>query len=309
MKEYIGIDIGGTKCAVIRGNEDGKILDKRRFSTQNRKETLEQIFSCVRQLWTESVVSIGVSCGGPLDQEKGLILSPPNLPGWDAVPITGMLRETFGVPAWLENDADACAVAEWRFGAGQGCSNMIFLTFGTGLGAGLILHGQLYRGSCGMAGEAGHIRLFSEGHIGYGKAGSYEGYCSGGGIAQYGLGSAEEVARRAKTGDSEALAVWRNTGRHLGRLLALLVDLLNPERIVIGSIYARAKELMEEEMRNVLREEALEKSLAACRILPAELGEALGDTAALCVAMHIHKSMRESGGRHGRSYCIDEGDC
>lgn len=288
MREYIGIDIGGTKCAVVRGNEEGCVLEKLRFPTQDREETLEQIFSGVRKLQTERTAAVGVSCGGPLDQEKGLILSPPNLPGWDKIPITDMLREAFGIPAWLENDADACAVAEWRFGAGRGCSNMIFLTFGTGLGAGLIFNGRLYPGSCGMAGEAGHIRLFPEGHTGYGKAGSYEGYCSGGGIAQYGLGTAKELAERAKTGDKQALEVWADTGRHLGRLLSLLIDLLNPERIVIGSIYARAGAFMQEEMQRVLSEETLEQSLAVCRILPAALGEALGDVAALSVAMHIH---------------------
>lgn len=306
MKEYIGIDIGGTKCAVVRGNEEGTILEKQQFPTRDRDQTLKQIFSTVEKLWTGQITAMGVSCGGPLDREKGLILSPPNLPGWDAVPITRMLSEAFKVPAWLENDADACAVAEWRFGAGKGCSNMIFLTFGTGLGAGLILNGQLYSGSCGMAGEAGHLRLFPQNpaeyppecsrgeysrkdysHIGYGKTGSYEGYCSGGGIAQYGLGSARELAERAKKGDKTALAVWADTGKYLGRLLSLLIDLLNPERIVIGSIYVRAGEFMQEEMLRVLREETLEKSLAACRILPAELGESLGDIAALSVAMHI----------------------
>lgn len=289
MKEYMGIDIGGTKCAVIRGNEEGKILEKQLFSTGSKDETIKEIFSNVHRLWTEEVISIGVSCGGPLDSRSGRILSPPNLPGWDDVPITRMLRETFHVPAWLQNDADACALAEWRFGAGKGCSHMIFLTFGTGLGAGLIFNGKLYTGSCGMAGEAGHLRLFPQGHTGYGKAGSYEGYCSGGGIAQYGKGSAKELALRAAAGDPEALAVWSDTGKYLGRLLSLLIDLLNPERIIIGSIYARAGQFMEEEMQKVLREETLEKNLAACQILPAKLQEALGDIAALSVAMRIHE--------------------
>lgn len=285
MKEYIGIDIGGTKCSVVRGDEQGNLLDKRHFPTQDCDTALKQIISSVRALWTRQIMAIGVSCGGPLDQKKGIILSPPNLPGWDKIPITQILYDTFGVPGFLQNDADACALAEWRFGAGKGCSNMIFLTFGTGLGAGLILNGKLYPGSCGMAGEAGHLRLFSHGHIGYGKSGSYEGYCSGGGIAQYGLGSAKELADRAEAGDKKALAIWADTGRYLGNLLSILIDLLNPERIVIGSIYARSGQLMKEEMYRVLREETLEQSLAACQILPARLGDAIGDIAALSVAM------------------------
>ena len=119
-------------------------------------------------LRSQQTAAVGISCGGPLDSKKGLILSPPNLPGWDNVPVTKLLSEALQVPAFLQNDADACAIAEWRFGAGQGCENMVFLTFGTGLGAGLILNGKLYQGASGMAGEVGHLRLFDNGHIGYG---------------------------------------------------------------------------------------------------------------------------------------------
>ena len=284
---YIGIDIGGTKCSVVYGNDRAEILEKRRFQTASFGETTDWILESVSTFMENDVEAIGISCGGPLDSQKGVILGPPNLPGWDEVPICGLLEERFKVPAYLENDADACAVAEWRFGAGQGCRSMVFLTFGTGLGAGLILDGRLYRGAAGMAGEVGHIRLFKEGHVGYGKAGSYEGYCSGGGIAQYGLGSAAHLARLAAEGDEAAAAIWQQTGRHLGRLLALLIDLLDPERIVIGSIFVRAGRFMEEAMYQALEEEALEASRRACTILPAGLGESLGDIAALCVAMRI----------------------
>lgn len=287
MEGYIGIDIGGTKCAVVRGDEKGQIVEKVRFATLGKEETIKKLIETVRQLWSGQIRAIGVSCGGPLDSERGIILGPPNLPGWDEVPIVELLREAFQVPVYLENDADACAVAEWRFGAGEGCPNMVFLTFGTGLGAGLILNGRLYRGAAGMAGEVGHIRLLKEGHIGYGKAGSYEGYCSGGGIAQYGLGSAACLARLAAEGDAAAIGIWQQTGRYLGRLLALLIDLLDPDRIGIGSIYVRAGAFMEETMYQVLEEEALAASRRACTILPAGLKEALGDMAALCVAMGI----------------------
>ena len=146
----------------------------------------------------------------------------------------------------------ACAVAEWKFGAGKGTENMIFLTFGTGIGAGLILNGRLYEGSTGMAGETGHLRLFETGHIGHGKAGSFEGYVSGGGIAQYGKGTAKELGKRAAEGDPEALALWNEIGENLGKLLAILIDLFNPEAIVIGSIYARAGEYMKAGMEAVI---------------------------------------------------------
>lgn len=285
MKEYIGIDIGGTKCAVVRGNEAGQILEKKRFLTTDRDETLQTLFQHVETMMTARTRAVGVSCGGPLDAGRGLILGPPNLPGWDRVAITEMLTARFQIPAFLQNDADACAMAEWKFGAGKGTRNMIFLTFGTGLGAGLILDGRLYRGACGMDGEVGHVRLFDGGHVGYQKAGSFEGYCSGGGIAQYGLGTAEELAKKGADGDEAALRIWEATGANLGRLLALLQDILNPEMIVIGSIYARAGHLMEPAMRRILEQEALAPNRTVCRIVPAALGEQLGDVAALSVAM------------------------
>lgn len=137
--------------------------------------------------------SVGISCGGPLDPVRGIIQSPPNLPGWCDVPITEIVRAKTGVPVFLQNDANACALAEWRFGAGRGTQNMVFLTFGTGLGAGIIVNGGILNGASGMAGECGHVRLASDGPVGYGKAGSFEGFCSGGGLARQGREAAEKA--------------------------------------------------------------------------------------------------------------------
>lgn len=280
---YIGIDIGGTKCAVTRGSGT-RIDEKIRFDTTGRDETLARIFDATAQLMTHDVTAVGVSCGGPLDAKRGVILSPPNLPDWDDVHITEMLRNRFGVSAYLCNDADACALAEWRYGAGVGTDSMIFLTFGTGIGAGLILGGRLYSGACGMAGEIGHVSLYEDGHIGYNKRGSVEGYCSGGGIAQYGKGSARELGVRAEKGDAEAVSIYERVGSDLGKALAILVDILNPEAVVIGSIYVRSREFIEPSMRRSLEKYALAQSVRAVKIVPAALGESLGDTAALCVA-------------------------
>ena len=280
---YIGIDIGGTKCAVTRGSGT-RIDEKIRFDTTGRDETLARIFDATAQLMTHDVTAVGVSCGGPLDAKRGVILSPPNLSDWDDVHITERLQNRFGIGAYLCNDADACALAEWRYGAGTGTDSMIFLTFGTGIGAGLILGGRLYSGACGMAGEIGHVSLYEDGHIGYNKRGSVEGYCSGGGIAQYGKGSARELGVRAEAGDAEAVSIYERVGYDLGKTLAILVDILNPEVVVIGSIYVRSREFIEPSMRRSLEKYALAQSVAAVRIVPAALGESLGDCAALCVA-------------------------
>ena len=178
---FVGIDIGGTKCAVLKGV--GKnIVFKKAFPTTDRESTLNKIFELVAM--QGDFDAIGISCGGPLDEKTGVILCPPNLPDWINVPIVKMLEERFNKPAYLLNDANACALAEWRYGAGAGSQNMAFLTFGTGLGAGLVINGRLYSGTNGNAGEVGHIRLAKKGEIGFGKYGSFEGFCSGGGITR-----------------------------------------------------------------------------------------------------------------------------
>ena len=294
MEKYLGFDIGGTKCAVVLGDAQGTVLKKLRFDTTDYASTLAGLLSAGEELFEEDVVALGVSCGGPLDSKKGLILSPPNLPGWDEVPIVSILEDKFHRPAFLKNDADACAIAEWKWGNAKGCDNAIFLTFGTGMGAGLILGGRPYSGACDMAGEVGHIRLYDTGNIGYGKAGSFEGCCSGGGIAQYQMGSAKELAEAARNGDKEALALWKKIGQDLGKGLAVLIDILNPDVIVIGSIFTRARDLLTEGMNEVLEKECLSYSLNAVKILPAGLGEAIGDMAALSVA---HNGYTSRGGK------------
>ena len=165
---YAGLDIGGTKCAVLLGrvkNEDGSIevlsRDAIPTNTQNGPyaalESFDQFLAPMMK--AHEIAAIGISCGGPLSSKQGIIMSPPNLPGWDNVPIVSYLEQKYGVPAKLQNDANACAVAEWKFGAGRGTQSMAFCTMGTGFGAGLIIDGRLYAGINDLAGEVGHIRL------------------------------------------------------------------------------------------------------------------------------------------------------
>jgi glucokinase len=316
-----GIDIGGTKCTVMLGETDlqnkptviGKtILQTREYPDPigmiGRMETeLDRLLS-LHHVEFSSLKSIGISCGGPLDSTSGIILSPPNLPGWDEVPIAKLLNRKYGIPVAIQNDANACALAEWKYGAGQGTKNMVFITFGTGLGAGLILNGKLYSGTNDNAGEIGHIRLAETGPVGYGKAGSFEGFCSGGGLAQLASALAREklqsggkvgyctslselpsitaqtVARYAEEGDATALEVYHLSGTYLGKGLSVLIDILNPELIVIGSIYERAGKLLKNAMLEVIKKEALSISAKVCKIVPAQLGDSLGEFAALSVA-------------------------
>lgn len=320
MRKLLGIDIGGTKTAVIYACEkDGstiEIVDKSQFKTTKLKETINGIFFHLDEvinrngLKTDEVSAIGISCGGPLDSERGIVMSPPNLPDWDNIPIVEMVKKRYPLPCAIQNDANACAVAEWKFGAGVGTKNMIFLTFGTGLGAGLILNGKLYSGTNDNAGEVGHIRLSKFGPVGFGKQGSFEGFASGGGIAQmakamlieeYQRGknvnwcayedinqvTAQTVAEQAYKNDKLANKIIKTSATYLGRGLSLLIDILNPECIVIGSIYARNLELFYPIVEKILKEETLNNSLEVCQIKPALLGDNIGDYAAVSIASSL----------------------
>ena len=321
MKDrFIGLDIGGTKCAVLLAALDQgiQILDKIRFDTLTEKGfsyAYEKLCRSMEEILDRNgldfsrIRAVGVSCGGPLDSRRGLILSPPNLPGWENIPLAQMLLERYGVPAFIQNDANACALVEWKLGAGRGTGNMIFLTMGTGMGAGVIAEGKLLLGHTGMGGEVGHLRLMENGPVGFHKAGSFEGFASGGGIGRQAVeltramirkgevpawardGHPEEeitaklMADYAKAGDQDAIRFYESIGRMLGRGLSLLVDAFNPERIVIGSIFVRCEELLRPAMEEELRKEAIPYSLEGLSVVPAQTGEALGDLASVMVAL------------------------
>ena len=309
----IGFDIGGTKCAVSVGYEvDGVLHIKKKETiptdlTASPYVMIERMCTIAERL-TDDMSLIGISCGGPLNSRQGVILSPPNLPGWDNVEIVDFLQKRYHGKVGLQNDANACALAEWKYGAGKGVDNMIFLTFGSGFGAGLILNGKLYTGASDMAGEVGHIRLNDYGPIGYGKAGSLEGFCSGNGLAQLGkmyaqaqfqIGkkvsfcanmnqlssvTAKSIAEAADQGNEDALSVYNLCGKQLGKGLSILIDILNPDLIVIGSIYQRSEHLLKNAMQKAIKKESLPYAESVCRIVPALLKENIGDYAALSVA-------------------------
>ena len=318
MRYSLGFDIGGTKCAAVLGQgeiparHEDLIIDKIAFPTRVERgwrAVVDELIASAEALLARNGVShgdligVGISCGGPLDSRTGTVHCPPNLPDWDNVPLKAIMEERFGVKTVLQNDANACAVAEWKFGAGRGYDNLIFLTFGTGMGAGLILNGQLYSGANDNAGEVGHIRLAEDGPEGYGKRGSFEGFCSGGGIAKLAAQMVDEakqngeptvlagqeltaktVAIAAKNGDAVAKRIYDACASKLGLGLSILIDIINPEAIVIGSIYSRDKGLFDEIIHDIIAKEALPLSAQACNILPAGLGDSIGDYAALGLA-------------------------
>ncbi len=314
---YLGIDIGGTKCAIVVGDEKCNIIERATFKTGRDTEPqiiIDKIIELSKELKTkhgqDNFISIGISCGGPLDSRLGIIMSPPNLPLWDNIEIVNILEKRLGLKTYIQNDANACALAEWKFGSGKGTSNMVFLTFGTGLGAGLILNGKLYEGTNGMAGEVGHIRLTDNGPIGFNKEGSFEGYCSGGGIKNlsqivikekwnnnqsvsfckdendFEKLTAKYVFQQAKDGDSIAKEIVDICAINLGKGLSIIIDMLNPECIVIGSIYTRDEPLLRDKAIEIIKQEAISQSAQVCSIKPASLDEKIGDYACLSVAIN-----------------------
>jgi glucokinase len=312
----LGIDIGGTKSAAVLGRADGTIVARSEEPTQAQagpQAILARLIAMARELLQQQQIppqtlcGIGISCGGPLDTKTGIVYAPPNLPGWEAVPVRAIFEEAFpGVRVALDNDANATALAEWRYGAGRGTQNMVFLTMGTGIGGGLILDGRLYRGANDLAGEVGHQTILINGPLcRCGKRGCLEALASGPAVARlaqeslhYGRGkrlieaaggkpaqiTAKHVIDTAKEGDPFCRNILSEVGTYMGIGLANLIQILNPERIVLGTLAVHADELLLEPIRKAVDEYAWERSRNACTIVAAELGDSAQDLAAIVLA-------------------------
>jgi glucokinase len=300
----LGLDIGGTKTAALLGDSAGRVLARRAFATPLHlapEAQVELIVGEARALCAEQGVqairAVGVSIGGPLDSEAGVILGPPHLPGWDEVPLRAMLEDRLGAPVYVEHDARAGAIAEWRFGAGRAGSpggDLIFLTMGTGLGAGIISGGRVLHHRSRRSAEAGHWRVAADGPLIFGKRGAWESFCSGAGMAalaamrfpaRFSSTPLVELARLARAGDAEALAVFDESAERLGQGIALLCDLFAPDLVVLGALGVRLGDLLIPGARLAIDAEALPHVAAGVRVVPAELGEQIGDVAALCAAL------------------------
>lgn len=301
MALLLGIDIGGTKSAAIIGDEDGTVLARVAALTPQTSfpDAYAVLVNLIRDVCREYGVSlaglaaVGVSCGGPLDSRTGIVYAPPNLPHWVDVPLKAMLESELGLPVVLENDANATALAEHRWGAGQGCRDMAFLTMGTGIGAGLILDGALYRGRRDLAGEIGHATIYPDGPLCLcGKRGCLEAIASGTSIGRMGRErfgeaglTAHDVCARARLGDLIALSVIADAALAMGIGLANLLQTLNLERIVLGTLAVHAADLLLEPIRAATKAYCWPRVWDGVSIVPAALGDAAQDKAALAVAL------------------------
>ena len=304
----LGLDVGGTKTACVEGSADAQILQRIEWPTQAERpfdavfpQLVEQIRTVIAKANREdrNPIAISVSIGGPLRIEEGFLINPPHLPGWENTPLKARLMEAFpALPVFVEHDGNAGALAEFHFGVGRGrqdLRHMIFLTIGTGLGGGFIVNGQILRGASDTAGEVGHWRLAEDGPLGFGKRGSWESFASGAGLVQL---AAEMFPSRwtqqspiaslvtaMVENDREALRVAEAAGQWMGRGLALLIDALNPQIIVFGSLGVVLGERIFAPARKVIDAEALPMAAAACELLPSALGKQIGDVAALMAAL------------------------
>ena len=259
------------------------------------------------ELKRENISGIGVSCGGPLDTKTGVVYSPPNLPGWDAFPLKESIEAEFHVPTIIENDANASALAEWRFGGGRGYNYVLYMTMSTGIGGGIVANGQIYHGANDSAGEVGHQILLPDGPLcGCGQRGCLEALCSGPAIArraqevireqpntailkladgEIAQVKSEHVLEAARTGDSLAMSLMEETGYYMGWGIANLVNILNPEIVLIGTIAVAAGDLLLDPIRRTVADMAMQRPAEAVKIMPADLGDAVGDLAAISLVM------------------------
>jgi len=307
-QSLIGLDIGGTKTACVEGTHEAQILRRIEMPTQAARpfdETFPTLIEAVREIRAgareagREIIALSVSIGGPLRIDEGVLIDPPHLPGWHGIRLKDRLAKAFpDLPVRIEHDGNAGALAEFHFGAGRlrpGTRHLIFLTFGTGLGAGIIIDGRVLHGASDTAGEIGHWRLSRDGPEGFGKRGSWEGFAAGRGLvqlaarmfpAQWSERTPIRMLVEAMLRDEpDALAVAAAAGRRMGQGLALLIDALNPQLIVLGSLAVVLGERVLKSAREVVTLEALPQAAAACAIVPATLGARIGDVAALMAAL------------------------
>lgn len=297
---YLGIDIGGTKSILALADDEGCIIAQTRISTpreQGPAAVLAEIERSVRGLLThhesritDRITSVGIGCGGPLDPQRGVILTVPNLPGWENLPLTDYFTKAFHAPAYLDNDVNLAALAEARKGAGAGVDHLAYFNIGTGTGGGIVIGGRLYRG-CGNAGEFGHQIIAPDGPPCLcGKHGCLESLASGTSIARRAKesgfqGTAEQVAQAARKGDAIARRIMNETAEYLGLGVANVVNILNPRMVIMGGGVMKAADLLLEGIRNTVDERAMTQLANDVQIVLGVLGDQAGITGAVLLAM------------------------
>ena len=307
MGKRIGIDVGGTNVKIALVDDKGKIIYSNSVPTYAQmgyEYTVNNIKQAIRDLMKETntkpsdIQGIGFDFPGQVDYKTGVVKLAPNIPGWVNVPIAKMIEDEFHIPTRIDNDVRCAALGELKFGAGKGCENFVCITVGTGIGSGLVINGKLVRGAANAAGEIGHIKLqMQDGPIcGCGDTGCLEAFASGPSIvamAQEYLKSGKStkfremagvdgeitpyiVAKAAEAGDPVAKRIFEKTGYYIGMGLVSVINLLNPEKVIIGGGVAEAGDLLLEPIRKTIKARAMVIAGSSVEIVPAELGNSAG---------------------------------
>ena len=279
----IGVDLGGTKILAGVVDDRGQVERRREYPTPtaSQDELLAGLDAAIEELLTDDITALGFGLPSPIDQKAGRALQAVNIPLDESVDFRGRMRERFGLPVGIENDANAAAYAEFRFGAAREVETMVMLTLGTGCGGGAVVDGKLFRGWA----EFGHMVIVHDGIPCQGTCtgrGHLEPYVTG--VAASKLAQAEfgpavdahRLVRLANEGEQRAIEILDGIGRHLGSGIGTLVNIFNPELVVIGGGFAAAGDLVLEPAREVMRREALAHAGDRIPIVRAELGTAAG---------------------------------
>lgn len=297
----LAFDVGGTKLAV--GVVDGSgvvhsFLVEPTHAARGPEQGLQRLLELGRRAVAESgsgwpeIGAVGICAGGPLDAARGVLVAPVHMPGWNNVEITAVVEREYERPAFLENDATAAALGEHRYGAGAGTRHMVYLTVSTGVGGGVVVDGRLYRGAGGNGSELGHVTVDCAGRLchGCGRKGCLEAYVSGTSIAERGreaglaVSSAEDVAAAARAGEPVALQVWDATVDALACGLTSIVNVFEPELVVVGGGVMRAGEQLLGPVRERVRAEAITPAGRAVSVVPSALGDRVGVVGAAAIA-------------------------
>ena len=324
----LGFDVGGTKLGIGLGTASGRILDGWRMANVNTRpeEVLPRIAAEARRmvenqgLRMTDVAAFGISAPFPADAKRGIMLEPPNNPHWRNVPILEYLSNALKIPGAFENDANSAALAEWFFGAGKGCENMVYLTMSTGIGGGIISSGRLVRGGAALsAGEVGHVCIQVGGRkCSCGQEGCYEAYCGGRAVAlrmreefsgkpdsmimQLAGGDPEKVdmivlEKAVRAGDPPALALWDEIALRNAQAMGLLINVLNPERLVLGTLAWAVGDLYTDPIKKYLPRFCWKEPREACSIVSSALKREISSYAGIAAALNYLNEKESPAGR------------
>lgn len=315
---FLGIDIGGTKISVCVGNSEGKLLVAQRFAitkaTSSYPASLAKILklshSVIQKAGTslDKIAAVGLAAPGSMDKKRSLLIAPTNLKSWGTVPIAADLKQHLGKPVRMLNDANACALAEQKFGSAKGVKNLIYLTNSTGMGGGIILNNQVIEGPNGTAGEVGHCVLNPDGPLcNCGLHGCFEAYCGGLSVArrvqaklraekiktrilEHAEGDIDKIAMPAilaalRENDIFAQQIWDEYIMRFAQGIGVLMMALNPEMVILGTIAIHAGDLLMQPLRQQLPRFVWPKPLESCHLTVSRLGSQIGDYSALAAAL------------------------